>query len=283
MRTAHVARDIVCRIKHCDRTVGELTFRVTTFKFCKKTVNLITYHGKTAEKERSLLHLIAVWTIRTFIDQINILVCIFNNGLIFFLDWCSFFGLNLWKNIQMCSIVKCLQLLLKQRIRDCCLKRPSRIYIILSCKLNTKNSNFCIFFIKLVMNTDHKKFIFLHVCLFCQVWDGLWLHCIIQATGQMQCKAHTSPATMTSDIQVGRALSLLSILAGLLGFVVALLGGGVVNCSGAPPDPSEPPSAASSRKKVLRLFVWGWIISRSNHFFHKFLNHIIFLNAESDF
>lgn len=97
---------------------------------------------------------------------------------------------------------------------------------------------------------------YFHVCLFCQVWDGLWLHCIIQATGQMQCKTHTSPATMTSDIQAGRALSLLSILAGLLGFVVALLGGGVVNCSGAPPDPSEPPSAASSRKKVLNLFVW---------------------------
>lgn len=88
------------------------------------------------------------------------------------------------------------------------------------------------------------------VCVFVEVWDGLWLHCILQSTGQMQCKTHTTPTTMTSDIQAGRALTLLSILAGLLGFVITLLGGGVVNCSGAPPDPFEPPSASTSHKKV---------------------------------
>ncbi|XP_049896843.1 claudin-4-like [Epinephelus moara] len=82
------------------------------------------------------------------------------------------------------------------------------------------------------------------------VWDGLWLHCIFQATGQMQCKRHTTSITMTSDIQAGRALTLISIIAGLLGFIVTLLGGGVVNCSGAPPDPSEPPTNSSSSKKV---------------------------------
>lgn len=88
-------------------------------------------------------------------------------------------------------------------------------------------------------------------CVFAQVWDGLWLHCILQSTGQMQCKAHTTPNTMTSDIQAGRPLTLLSILAGLLGFVVTLLGGGVINCSGAPPDPFESPSTTRFRKKVL--------------------------------
>lgn len=88
-------------------------------------------------------------------------------------------------------------------------------------------------------------------CVFVQVWDGLWLHCILQSTGQMQCKTHTTPTTMTSDIQAGRPLTLLSILAGLLGFVVALLGGGVVNCSGSPSDPFEPPSSSRFRKKVL--------------------------------
>ncbi|XP_068600366.1 claudin-4-like [Brachionichthys hirsutus] len=82
------------------------------------------------------------------------------------------------------------------------------------------------------------------------VWDGLWLHCIFQATGQMQCKRHTTSITMTSDIQAGRALTLLSILAGLLGFIVALIGGGVANCSGAPADPLAPPSTSSSRRKV---------------------------------
>lgn len=59
---------------------------------------------------------------------------------------------------------------------------------------------------------------------------------------------------MTTDIQAGRALTLIAILAGLLGFIVALLGGGVANCSGAPPDPLESPTTSSSRKKVLRLY-----------------------------
>uniref|UniRef100_UPI003AAB83EA claudin-4-like n=1 Tax=Centroberyx gerrardi TaxID=166262 RepID=UPI003AAB83EA len=86
------------------------------------------------------------------------------------------------------------------------------------------------------------------------VWDGLWLHCVFQATGQMQCKRHTSDLTMTPDIQAGRALTLLSILTGLLGFIVTLLGGGVVNCSGAPPDHAEPQSTSSSKKKVLELY-----------------------------
>ncbi|XP_071394387.1 claudin-4-like [Centroberyx affinis] len=85
------------------------------------------------------------------------------------------------------------------------------------------------------------------------VWDGLWLHCVFQATGQMQCKRHKSDLTMTPDIQAGRALTLLSILTGLLGFIVTLLGGGVVNCSGAPPDRTEPQSTSSSKKKAALL------------------------------
>lgn len=82
------------------------------------------------------------------------------------------------------------------------------------------------------------------------MWDGLWLHCVVQATGQMQCKRHTISNTVTSDIQAGRALTLISIIAGFLGFIIALLGGGVANCSGCPPDQVEPQSNYSSRKKV---------------------------------
>ncbi|XP_062289902.1 claudin-4-like [Scomber scombrus] len=85
------------------------------------------------------------------------------------------------------------------------------------------------------------------------VWDGLWLHCIVQATGQMQCKTHTTPNTLTADIQAGRALILISILAGFLGFIISLLGGGVANCSGTPPDPAEPPSSSNGRKKACLL------------------------------
>ncbi|XP_034538915.1 claudin-4-like [Notolabrus celidotus] len=82
------------------------------------------------------------------------------------------------------------------------------------------------------------------------VWDGLWFHCIMQSTGQMQCKRHTTPLTLTPDLEAGRALTLISLLAGFLGFIVTLLGGGVINCSGTPPDPLEPPSSTSSKKKA---------------------------------
>ncbi|KAI3373772.1 hypothetical protein L3Q82_022356 [Scortum barcoo] len=84
------------------------------------------------------------------------------------------------------------------------------------------------------------------------VWDDLWLHCIFQATGQMQCKKHTT--TITPNIQAGRALTLLSILTGLLGFIVILHGGRVANYSGAPADPLVPPTTSSSGKKALKLY-----------------------------
>ncbi|KAJ3588774.1 hypothetical protein NHX12_009628 [Muraenolepis orangiensis] len=53
----------------------------------------------------------------------------------------------------------------------------------------------------------------------------------------MQCKK-PSGINHTTDLQAGRALTLLSIIVGLIGFIIAVLGGGVANCSGAPP-PSD--------------------------------------------
>lgn len=85
------------------------------------------------------------------------------------------------------------------------------------------------------------------------VWDGLWLHCVVQSTGQMQCKRHKTLITLTFDIQAGRALTLISIIAGFLGFIVTLLGGGAVNCSGDPPDPQENRSSSATKKKACLL------------------------------
>lgn len=66
--------------------------------------------------------------------------------------------------------------------------------------------------------------------------------------------------TMTSDIQAGRALTLISIIAGILGFLIALLGGGVANCSGRLPDQLEPQRNYSSRKKVRFCFFFFKVI-----------------------
>ncbi|KAJ0061602.1 hypothetical protein NL108_005742, partial [Boleophthalmus pectinirostris] len=80
------------------------------------------------------------------------------------------------------------------------------------------------------------------------VWDGLWQHCVVQATGQMQCKKHTAPS-LTADLQAGRALTLISIMCGFLGFMVALLGGGVLNYKEEDPDRTQYESSPT-RKKV---------------------------------
>ncbi|XP_034034070.1 claudin-4-like [Thalassophryne amazonica] len=85
------------------------------------------------------------------------------------------------------------------------------------------------------------------------VWDGLWLHCIFQATGQMQCRRQTLSLDFTPDLQAGRALTLLSIFAGLLGFIVTLLGGGLVSCRGNPSNHPELPSTSPSKKKAVLL------------------------------
>lgn len=77
------------------------------------------------------------------------------------------------------------------------------------------------------------------------IWDGLWYHCVVQSTGQMQCKK-PSGINHTTDLQAGRALTLLSIIVGLIGFIIAVLGGGVANCSGAPPPSDNYYSARQS-------------------------------------
>ena len=85
-----------------------------------------------------------------------------------------------------------------------------------------------------------------------QIWDGLWLACVLQSTGQMQCKK-PSGITYTTDLQAGRALTLLSIILGLIGFIITIMGGGVANCSGTPPDDyytSSQSGTPSSQNKV---------------------------------
>ncbi|XP_063752160.1 claudin-4-like [Eleginops maclovinus] len=79
------------------------------------------------------------------------------------------------------------------------------------------------------------------------VWDGLWVTCIHQVTGQKECSRHTS-STKTADIRAGRALTLISIFISELGFVITLFGGGKTNCSDA-----TLPTNSSFRKKVCLL------------------------------
>ncbi|TKS80660.1 Claudin-4 Clostridium perfringens enterotoxin receptor [Collichthys lucidus] len=61
-------------------------------------------------------------------------------------------------------------------------------------------------------------------------WEGLWMECVFESTGQMVCKIHDSMLALNGDIQAARALTILSIVMGLLGILVAIMGSNCTNC-----------------------------------------------------
>uniref|UniRef100_A0A3Q3JJQ8 Claudin n=1 Tax=Monopterus albus TaxID=43700 RepID=A0A3Q3JJQ8_MONAL len=62
------------------------------------------------------------------------------------------------------------------------------------------------------------------------VWDGLWMNCVMQATGQMQCKIQDSVMSLSSDLQASRALVILSLVIGFIGFIISILGAKCMSC-----------------------------------------------------
>ncbi|KAM6932941.1 claudin f [Xenentodon cancila] len=62
------------------------------------------------------------------------------------------------------------------------------------------------------------------------VWDGLWMNCVMQSTGQMQCKMNESLMRLTQDLQAARALVIISLIFGLIGFLVSFIGAKCTSC-----------------------------------------------------
>ncbi|XP_026154403.1 claudin a [Mastacembelus armatus] len=61
-------------------------------------------------------------------------------------------------------------------------------------------------------------------------WEGIWMSCVVQSTGQMQCKVYDSMLALSQDLQAARALIIVSILIGILGILLAIAGGKCTNC-----------------------------------------------------
>uniref|UniRef100_A0A3Q3MPQ6 Claudin-3-like n=1 Tax=Mastacembelus armatus TaxID=205130 RepID=A0A3Q3MPQ6_9TELE len=61
-------------------------------------------------------------------------------------------------------------------------------------------------------------------------WEGIWMNCVVQSTGQMQCKIHDSMLALSADLQAARALTIISIVIGILGVLVAITGAKCTNC-----------------------------------------------------
>lgn len=53
------------------------------------------------------------------------------------------------------------------------------------------------------------------------IFEGLWMYCVVQSTGQIKCKVHSSVLTLPQDLRTARALVVISII---IGFFAVLLG-----------------------------------------------------------
>lgn len=62
------------------------------------------------------------------------------------------------------------------------------------------------------------------------IWEGLWMNCVTQSTGQMQCKMYDSMLALTSDMQASRAMMIISIILGVLGIMISIVGAKCTNC-----------------------------------------------------
>uniref|UniRef100_A0A8C5TDC8 Claudin n=2 Tax=Malurus TaxID=55806 RepID=A0A8C5TDC8_9PASS len=61
-------------------------------------------------------------------------------------------------------------------------------------------------------------------------WEGLWMNCVYESTGQMQCKAYDSLLELTSDLQAARALVVTSIFVAFFAFLISLSGADCTRC-----------------------------------------------------
>uniref|UniRef100_A0AAY4ATQ8 Claudin n=1 Tax=Denticeps clupeoides TaxID=299321 RepID=A0AAY4ATQ8_9TELE len=61
-------------------------------------------------------------------------------------------------------------------------------------------------------------------------WEGIWMSCVVQSTGQMQCKVYDSMLALPQDLQAARALCIISIVLGVLGILVSTVGAKCTNC-----------------------------------------------------
>lgn len=59
-------------------------------------------------------------------------------------------------------------------------------------------------------------------------WEGLWMNCVLQSTGQLQCKAYDSVLALRQDLQASRGLICSSLGVSVLAIALSVVG---VRCS----------------------------------------------------
>ncbi|KAK6473362.1 extracellular calcium-sensing receptor-like [Huso huso] len=62
------------------------------------------------------------------------------------------------------------------------------------------------------------------------IWEGLWTNCVVQSTGQMQCKIYDSMLALPQDLQTAQALTVISIILALLAILISIVGARCTTC-----------------------------------------------------
>ncbi|KAF3841362.1 hypothetical protein F7725_007224 [Dissostichus mawsoni] len=64
------------------------------------------------------------------------------------------------------------------------------------------------------------------------MYEGLWMSCAFQSTGQIQCKVYDSILQLNGALQATRALMIVSIIVTVAGLGIACMGMKCTNCGG---------------------------------------------------
>ena len=62
------------------------------------------------------------------------------------------------------------------------------------------------------------------------IWEGLWMNCVTQSTGQMQCKVYDSMLALPPELQASRAMMVIAIILAVLGVMISIVGAKCTNC-----------------------------------------------------
>lgn len=60
--------------------------------------------------------------------------------------------------------------------------------------------------------------------------EGLWMECVVQSTGQQQCKNYDSLLVLPSDLQASRAMTIISCMLSCLSLLVLFCGADFTTC-----------------------------------------------------
>ncbi|XP_018431290.1 PREDICTED: claudin-7-like [Nanorana parkeri] len=64
------------------------------------------------------------------------------------------------------------------------------------------------------------------------IYQGLWMTCATQSTGQIQCKVYDSLLQLDASLQATRALMVVSIVIGIVGVAISTMGMKCTKCGG---------------------------------------------------